>query len=187
MKQIKRIGIVLLLLLCEGFVYGQRFSVSTNILGYLNFGTLNADFSYAVRQHWSVRAALRYNPWTFNEGMPGKQFQVRQQCYSLGAEYWLWHTYSGWWMSGKIQYQEYNVGGLMEPLTEEGDRYGFGVSAGYTYMLHPKVNLEFSVGLWGGWRNYVSYSCPGCGISVGSGIRPFVLPDDIAVSVCYVF
>lgn len=187
MGKLRYIGVFLLVFLCGGIARGQKFSVSTNLVGYLNFATLNGEFSTSLSQHWSIVLGVRYNPWTFNEGMEGKQFQFRQQCYSVGTRYWLWHTYSGWWISGKVQYQEYNMGGLVAALTEEGDRYGFGASAGYTYMLHPRVNVEFSLGLWGGLKNYTGYSCPSCGITESSGVKAFVLPDNIAVSLCYVF
>ena len=166
---------------------GQRVSLSTDILGYVNLATLNAEASYAVARHWSVTATVRYNPWTFNGDNPGRQFQRRQQSYAAGTRYWLWHTYSGWWFSGKIQYQEYNTGGLSGPSAEEGDRFGAGVGTGYTYMLHPHLNIEFGLGLWGGYRKYVRYSCPSCGLTTGKGDGVFLLPNDVIISLSYVF
>lgn len=187
MRNVKCFIVILLLVLCWKPVSGQRVSVSTNLLEYLNLATLNADVSYAVSRHWSVGAAVKYNPWTFNSARVGKQFQNRQQCYSAAGRYWLWHTYSGWWFSGKLQYQEYNSGGLLDRSTEEGDRFGAGLSAGYTYMLHPRLNIEFGIGLWGGYRKYKVYSCPACGVTESAGAGAFVLPDDIRISLAYVF
>ncbi len=187
MEKIRYLILVLFMAVCWKPAMGQRFSVSTNILDYLNFATLNAEASYAVSRHWSVSAAVRYNPWTFNSGIRGKQFQHRQQCYSAAGRYWIWHTYSGWWVSGKMQYQEYNTGGIIDLSTEEGDRFGAGVSAGYTYMLHPRLNIEFGLGLWGGVRKYRVYSCPFCGVTTASGTGGFILPDDIKISLAYVF
>lgn len=171
----------------SGVSFGQRVSVSTNLVGYLDLATLNAEASYACSRHWSAVAAFRYNPWTFNGGRPGKQFHRRQQSYAVGGRYWLWHTFSGWWFSGKLQYQEYNTGGIIDRSADEGDRYGVGVGAGYTYMIHPHLNMEFGIGLWGGYGTYVSYSCPSCGLTVGRGDGFFILPNDIMVSLSYVF
>lgn len=167
--------------------FGQRMSVSTDLLGYLDFATINAEASYAMARHWSVTVSARYNPWTFNKGRPGRQVQHRQQCYAAGARYWLWHTYSGWWISGKLQYQEYNTGGLFDRSAEEGDRIGAGIGAGYAYMLHPHLNIEFGMGLWGGYGRYVYYSCPSCGLTTGKGEGMFLLPNDVMISLSYVF
>lgn len=187
MTAIRYILIFLMFALGADASFGQRVSLSTNLLGYIDFATLNAEASCAVSRHWSAVASLRYNPWTFGSGRPGRQVQSRQQCYAAGARYWLWHTYSGWWFSGKAQYQEYNTGGILDPSTAEGDRFGIGFGAGYSYMLHPHLNIEFGIGLWGGYDSYVYYSCPSCGLTVNRGERVFVLPNDIMISLSYVF
>ena len=180
----------MLLLLCPSIWLGlraNRFGVSTNLLDYARLGTLNVDASYAASRHWSVVAGVRYNPFTFNEGDPQKQFQYRQQSYFFGARWWLWHTWSGWWLSGKARYQEYNVGGLAGPETEEGDRIGAGLYVGYTHMLTPHLNMEFGLGFWGGKTWFTSYSCPVCGDMTDSGQKYFVHPDDLMISIVYVF
>ena len=101
--------------------------------------------------------------------------------------YWPWYVYSGWWVGGKVQYQEYNWGGLTSDKTEEGDRFGAGISAGYTYMLAPHVNLDFGLGLWGGYDKYKRYSCPVCGLTEASGDRFFILPNDVTLALSFVF
>ena len=164
-----------------------RFSISTNILDYLRLGTMNLDASCAVSRHWSVLVGARYNPFTFNEGEPQKQFQYRQQSYSAGVRWWPWHTWSGWWLASKVRYQEYNIGGIVSQKTEEGDRGGLGLYAGYTYMLSPHLNLELGFGMWGGMSWYRTYSCPSCGLTVDSGRTWFARPDDIMISLVYVF
>lgn len=165
----------------------QKFSVSTDLLGYAFFCTMNAEISYSVSQKWSITAAARSNPFTFRSAQPERQFQFRQQSYALGARLWPWHTGSGWWFAGKLRYQEYNNGGLMLKDTSEGDRFGTGLYLGYTHMLSSHVNLEFGAGLWGGLDCYRKYSCPVCGIETAAGRRVFILPDDVIVSIAYVF
>jgi len=165
----------------------QTVSLSTNLLDYACLGTLNADVSYSLSRRWSVTAGARYNPFTFRKGDPDKQFQQRQQSYSLGARLWPWHTWSGWWFAGKLRYQEYNSGGIRSLETREGDRFGAGLYAGYTYMLTSHLNIEFGLGLWSGLDVYRCYSCPVCGVTLESGKTHFILPDDIMISLAYVF
>lgn len=166
---------------------GQKFSVSTNVMGYLNFGTMNLEASYALSQHWSLNVGARFNPFSFQ--LPGRdtQMQNRQQSYNAGVRLWPWHIFSGWWIAGKLQYQEYNRGGIVSAETEEGDGVGIGLSAGYTYMLHPNLNLEFGIGLWSGVKRYTVYDCPVCGLTTESGTKAFIMPNDLIISIAYVF
>ena len=183
---LKLILAVLLISFCRQ-ASAQKFSVSTDLLGYARLGTMNIDASYALSRRWSLVAGARYNPFTFRKGDPERQFQSRQQSYSVGVRLWPWHIWSGWWFAGKLRYQEYNEGGILSRKTEEGDRFGAGMYAGYTYMLSSHINLEFGVGVWAGLDEFRQYSCPVCGTTMSSGNRFFVLPDDFIISVAYVF
>lgn len=176
----------LLMLFSCGEIKAQKMSISTDILGYANLGTISMDASYAVSRRWSILAGARYNPFTFRKGDDG-QFQNRQRSYSVGARMWPWHTWSGWWFAGKLRYQEYNRGGFESPHTEEGDRFGTGFYSGYTYMLSSHLNLEVGMGIWTGMSIYKLYSCPDCGITLEEGSRYFIMPDDIMISLVYVF
>ncbi len=120
----KTLKLSLLLLFICVMADAQRFSVSTNALEFANLGTINAELSYAPGQRWSINIGAKYNPFTFWDGEPEAQFQNRQRTIWFGARYWPWHVYSDWWIGLKTQAQEYNVGGILSPRTEEGDRYG---------------------------------------------------------------
>ncbi len=166
----------------------QRFSISTNLLDYAALGTMNVEGAFSVSRRFSITAGARYNPFTFRRIDPERQFQMRQQSYSAGVRMWPWHTWSGWWFAGKLRYQEYNFGGLMNnPVTQEGDRAGMGFYAGYTHMLGPHFNIEFGLGVWGGIDFYRKYSCQVCGITQAEGRKGFILPDDTVISLVYVF
>ena len=182
-----RILFVVLLLTLPFSVKAGRFALSTNLLGYAELGTMNIDASYAVSRRWSVTAGARYNPFTYNKGDADRQFQYRQQSYSIGARMWPWHIWSGWWFAAKARYQEYNTGGILSRETSEGDRVGAGLYSGYTLMISKHFNMEFGAGFWAGVDIYRKYSCPICGITTDKGRKGFVLPDDIMVSVVYVF
>ena len=174
-----------LLTVCPG-AGAQKFSVGTNLADDARYGTLNAEASLAVARRWSLYAGAKYNPFLFHDNN-GEPFSARQRVFSAGARYWPWNVYSGWWLSARAQYQEYNRGGIDAPETQEGDRYGIGVAAGYAYMLHPHLNVEIGAGLWGGYDRYTVYSCLVCGLTLDSGERSFLLPNDITLALVYVF
>lgn len=165
----------------------QMVSLSTNVLGYACLGTLNAEAAVSVSQKWSLTAGVKYNPFTFGTDEPESQIQLRQQSFSLGLRMWPWHTGSGWWMGMKARYQEYNMGGIISRETQEGDRFGAGLYIGYTHMISPHFNLEFGAGVWGGLDIFTRYSCQVCGAVNDRGRGPFILPDDIMISLAYVF
>lgn len=166
-------------------LYAQKVAVSTNLVDYANYGTINGKMQIALGQHVSAIAGAKYNPFTFH----GKEElkSRRQRTFSLGAEWWPWHVYSGWSITGVVQYQEYNEGGIKSARTYEGDRVGVGVAGAYSYMLHKNLNLLFGAGLWGGYDWYTAYSCPVCGLTEGSGEKYFILPNDITIGLSYVF
>ena len=182
-----RLRIILILLLLTPALHAQKYSVSTDILDFAALGTLNVDGSYAFSRHFSAVAGVRYNPFTYNNDEPDRQLQCRQLSFAAGVRYWPWHTWSGWWFASKLRYQEYNIGGIISPQTSEGDRFGAGVYSGYTYMISPHFNLEFGLGVWAGMDVYKVYSCPLCGLTIDSGRKAFLLPDDLMISLVYVF
>ena len=75
----------------------------------------------------------------------------------------------------------------MSSRTEEGDRGGVGLYAGYSHMLTQHLNLEFGLGMWGGMSWYKIYSCPSCGLTLENGRKWFARPDDVMMSLVYVF
>ena len=188
MRRMRRLLLSLVLvLLASGVARAQKFSLSVNLIECARLGTLNLDTSYALGRHWSVTAGARYNPFTYNKSDPDRQFQARQQSYSVGARLWPWHIMSGWWFGAKTRWQEYNVGGVMSRQTREGDRFGGGLYAGYAHMITQHLNVEFGLGLWAGVDIYKVYSCPSCGLTLADGVKGFVLPDDITIGLVYVF
>lgn len=155
----------------------QRFTLGTNAVDLLSLGTLNAEASVAVSQHYSVHCGAELNPWTWNAKNPEKQLQQRQNSYWGGLRWWPWHVYSGWWAGVDGRYTVYNGGGVTRRETEEGDAFGGGLYGGYALMLSDNWNLDLGVGLWGGWKVYTVYACPVCGAITGEGQKGFLLPD----------
>ena len=170
--------ILFVIAICMGFnASAQRFSVGTNAVDWLSLGTINAEASVAVSQRVSFHVGAELNPWTYAAGDQKKQFELRQNSYWAGARWWPWHVYSGWWFGADARYSIYNLGGVIKRETEEGDAYGGGLYGGYSIMLNETWNLDLGAGLWGGYKKYVKYACPLCGVKVDEGEKVFFLPD----------
>ena len=167
--------------------FGQSMAISTNAAGYVNYGTLNMEASISVARQWTINAGVKYNPFMFKAGEDNHDVSNRQRLFAAGARFWPWHVYSGWWIAAKMQYQEYNVGGITSQETQEGDRIGLGATVGYTYMLGKHFNVEFGLGGWGGADFYTRYECPVCGLTTGQGRKAFLLPNDIVIAYSYIF
>lgn len=184
----KRIMVSILILLASAAgASAQEHSVSTNLLGWANMGTMNIEASYGFARRWTAVAGVRYNPFSYHHPKTDEPMRNRQQSYSLGLGFWPWHIHSGWWLSAKLRYQEYNIGGFRSPETREGDRIGASLSIGYSYMLSEHFNIGIGAGGWSGYDFFTRYTCPSCGRIIDTGRDTFVLPDDIILSLAYVF
>ncbi len=180
-------GMVLLGMLLPRKIAAQQFAFSTNAIEYFNLCTFNAEASFAFSKNWTMDANFRYNPFHF-VGKRGTQgFQSKVRAFSAGVRFWPWHIYSGWWFSMKAQYQEYSRGGFVSKAVREGDRVGGCFGLGYSYMLGKHFNLDFGLRVWSGMDSYRTYDCLVCGLTHGQGKDIFFLPDELILSITYVF
>lgn len=163
----------------------QNISVATNLPDWANMCTFNLQAGYALSQHWSLDAGVKYNPFSFGDDSDARQ--SRQRSVSAGARWWPWNVYSGWWGAAALRYQEYNTGGFETSRTREGDRMGAAIKGGYAMMLTPYLNLDFGLGVWGGYDVYTVYACPRCGRVVADGAGYFFKMSDIIVALSFIF
>ena len=163
-----------------------RLALSQNLADYLFLGTLNAELQYSVHRNWTLGLGARYNNWTWRHRQD-TQFESRQQTYYVSGRWWPWYTYSGWWAGCKLQYQEYNRGGLLGPETEEGDAFGLSLGGGYAVHVNHWLNVDFGLFGWGGMTKYVTYACPYCGQRTDAGTKAFLLPDEVRVALQFIF
>lgn len=183
-----KVFIISILLLCfaAGKADAQMFSVSTNTVDWLNFGTINAEGGMSVSQHFSLLAGGHYNPWEIK--INGFRVHNQQATGYVGARYWPWYVFSGWWLGTKVQYSFSSKTGIWRPAMEDAHSIGAGFSFGYTVMLNEHLNLEFGAGIWGGKHlKYTIYECPECMRVRISDTRNFIYPDDLSISIMYVF
>ena len=184
----KRLIVILAALLgCAFSASAQRYAVSTNIPDWAFLGTMNAKGEIAINNNWSLQAGARYNPWTFNAGNPDKQMEDRKLTLGANVRAWPWTVFTEWYISGGVQWEQYNRGGIWGRKTEEGDAYGLTFGAGYTFMVKEHFNIEAGIGGWAGLKNYRTYRCPYCGRMEEEGRKFFILPNEITIALVYVF
>ena len=80
----KRMLILAAALLVGGAASAQRLSVSTNVLDYADFGTLNVEGDVAVARQWTLTAGAKYNPFLYKADTP-EPLSARQQLYAAGV------------------------------------------------------------------------------------------------------
>lgn len=164
------------------------FALSTDVVDWANFGTINMEAGFSVHQHFSVQAGAKYNPWTFKTHKLGLPLYNKQTTAYAGVRYWPWYVFSGWWVGAQMQYTGYSETGIWRHALDTGKAFGGGLSFGYTLMLTENLNLEFGAGLWAGRRfDHTLYCCPECMKVRESGPGNFVALNDVSISVMYVF
>ena len=178
MKKVFTVIAVAFLLVLPAGLRGQNMHVSANLLDYLNLGTINAEFGLSPAPKWTMYIRGRYNPFTFDFG---KQIQNRVAGVALGGRYWFWYSNSGWFLDSYMSYMRYNTGGIIDNYAYEGNAYGVGAGGGYALMLNKKWNLNFGIGLQGGFTRYTKYACPRCGRVMGEKERFYLVPSNIMV------
>ena len=163
------------MLFAPRFAQAQNLAVSSNVLTWANFGTINADASLSVSRHISVHAGATANPWNFTSPT-FVDLKNNQYGGYLGARYWPWHVYSEWWVGAKVQYKYFDQQGILSSGPIKGSAFGPGISGGYTVMLSEHVNLDLGLGIWGGGL-LMKEQAP----------RAFFFLDNIIVAFEYIF
>lgn len=163
-----------------------RFAIATSLPDYIYLVTPNIDVQFALSRNATLLAGAKYNSWSFNYGT-ASEMKNRQLTARIGARWWPWYTYSGWWLGGALQYQEYDRGGLLWRTSEVGDAFGASVSGGYSLQITPWLDLDFGLGIWGGYTRYKQYDCPYCGRKTKEGEKFFLLPDEARIALMFIF
>jgi len=131
---------------------------------------------------------LKLNPWDFSKS--DEQIFNKMTALYAGARYWLWYVNSGFWCQGKLQFANYRITGTWRPALDEGTAIGTGVSAGYSFMLTNRINLDLGLGAWAGYlARHNLYECSDCLRlrESESGPGGFLDWDHISVSLTYIF
>lgn len=180
-KTMKKLCLYLLSAICfltAANLNAQNMHLATNLLDYINFGTINGEFGLSPTPKWSFYIKGRYNPFAFNNH---NQKQNRVASVAVGSKYWFWYSNSGWFLNAHIGYSIYNTGGIFDEYAYEGDAYGVTLGGGYALMISKKWNLDFGFGIQGGYTSYTQYACPKCGKVIGRKEQLYVVPGSLMV------
>jgi hypothetical protein len=182
--------ILLSLLLLAAFghkSHAQKVSVSTDLVEWGYLWTANLEANVSVHQHWSVLAGGKINPWKLDK-KSGEEFYDVQNTAYLGTRYWPWHVFAGWWIGAKAQYSSFQRTGIINQNLKTGQSLGAGLSAGYTFMINERLNLELGAGLWGGRHfKYSQYDSSEAMNPITSSPKNFIAIDNITVAFMYIF
>lgn len=191
----KKIFIVLVLTLVSFSAAAQRFTVSTNLVDWANYGTINAEFGFSVSQHVSIVAGAKYNGWDFSkpDGEFTKSIYNKNIVGFAGIRYWPWYVNSGLWLQFKGQYADYQIAGTWwRPAIDMGKAAGAGLAAGYTFMITEHFNIELGIGGWGGYL--LEHNVYNCKSEMDrnlprddSGPRAFIDFDNVTAALVFVF
>lgn len=188
MKNSLKVVAIILMFLSSISVRGQKLSLEVNFADLLNYGTLNCDAEIAIQRHLSIYAGGRYNGWDFKTKDQDILVRNQQKTAFCGIKYWPWYVNSGSWFAAKSQLLGYSQTGIWRPALDEGCCLGLGLSMGYSWMLNRHFNLDVGLGLWGGrMLKHFLYCCPDCMVVRSEGPEWFLSPDDVILSLKYIF
>ncbi len=163
----------------------QRWSLATNLLDYLNFGTLNAEVGVSVHKHWTLSLSGRYNPFYFD--FPSRPMVNKKASGAIGARYWPFFVYSGFYYGFGAQYMMFRSGGILSETTREGTAVGGTFDIGYSLMISKHLNIEFGIGIWAGASEYKKYDAPRCGKKLKEVTEPFIVPNKLQINLLFNF
>lgn len=143
-------------------------ALSTNLVEMIAQSAVNLELMYSVSQHFTMDGIFRYG---FQDTTPYDQ----RERFALGARWWPWHVYSGFWVRGLVQAEYYNRDGI-SARDGAGQAYGLSLSGGYSLMLTKWLDLDLGAGVWGGREGLP-----------GGAHQWFVEPELISVGLMFVF
>ncbi len=171
--------------LCSSNANAQKWSISTNLLDYVNFGTINADVGLSVNKHWTISLSGKYNPFYFN--FPDNPIINKKGMAAFNARFWPFFVYSGLFYGFGAQCGVYRNGGIFSDYTREGLAGGFTFEIGYSLILTKHLNIEFGIGVWAGANRFKMYSSTQCGRKISEGTKPFLTFNDLQINLLYNF
>jgi len=167
-----------------------RWAISTNLYDYADLGTANIEVQRVLGRNITSDMILKANLWNFKDG----EMRDNRQDFQIGLRYWPWYTYSGIYVKGFAQVEEYATGGLNKFFTlgrgegpEKGSAYGVGAGFGYSLMLAKHFNLDFGLTGWAGYRDYFKFNDAKFSKPVEHNHKMFAAPADFNISLMWVF
>ena len=190
---------VIFLMAFAGTASAQKVAVKTNAL-YWATTTPNIGMEFSMSPRWTFEIAGGYNPWLLNKetNMKAKHYLVTPE-----VRYWFCESFNGHFLGVNANYTQFNVGGVhvLNPFYKsagdgpfidaclnsrvEGWAAGAGITYGYSWIISPRWNMEFNLGLGYWYSDYDRYENRKCGLFQDSAIKHVVGLTDLGLSFIY--
>ena len=168
----------------------QNVSVKTNVLGDATTSVnIGAEVKLAAKV--SLEAVSSMNFWEFKNAKKLKHLLLQP-----AVRYWFCEFRNGWFVGGHAHWGHFNVAGIKFPFglfpslrksRYQGDLWGGGVSAGYSWMLGRHFDIESELGLGYARISYSEYPCRHCSKMSNRGKYNYWGPTKIAIRLVYSF
>jgi len=133
---------LLALILCISRADAQVISLRTSATMWLT-ATPNIEVSLPVSRHWTAHLPVLYNPWVWGDGS-----RLQQLTTMPGVRWWRQQAHVHYFLSAYGIASRYHVGGWFDhKYRYDGEAYGAGLGAGYSYVLGRHWNIEAEVGI----------------------------------------
>ena len=190
---------VIFLMAFAGTASAQKVAVKTNAL-YWATTTPNIGMEFSMSPRWTFEIAGGYNPWLLNKetNMKAKHYLVTPE-----VRYWFCESFNGHFIGVNANYTQFNVGGVhvLNPFYKsagdgpfidaclnsrvEGWAAGAGITYGYSWIISPRWNMEFNLGLGYWYSDYDRYESRKCGLFQDSAIKHVFGLTDLGLSFIY--
>jgi hypothetical protein len=167
----------------------QFYALKVDALGLLTT-TLNVEASIVVHNQWSLHLPVKINPWKLN----GNPYQHATAM--PGVRYWFINSYSrGWFIGVNAVVTGYNFTGLVGDNINyfssdhryKGWGYGGGVSAGYSFPIARRWNIEVEAGIANIYLDHDVYERSDEDSKIAYQKGGFLVPGKIGINIVYLF
>lgn len=162
-------------------------SIRTNLI-YLATSSPNIGIDIPVSEHISIGGNVgmktwsRWLPWDNDSDNPKKW---RHFLIAPEFRWWPKSVYEGWFTGADLIFTHYNVGGVTFPFGMyskvknnrlQGNFFGAGIFAGYSWYLSDRLRLEAEAGIGAGYNSADKYECVHCGARIGKDKGLGIIP-----------
>ena len=170
-------------------------AIRTN-LAYAASATPNIGLEVPVGEHFSLGFNAGFKPWPRWFVWDWDKTRERKWRHLLIApefRYWPETVYDKLFVGADLIYTHYNVGAVKFPFGMypdvrqnrlQGDFYGLGLFAGWSWQLSDHWRLEAEAGLGAGYADAKKYDCAYCGAEIGRKQGPVLVPK-LGVNLSY--
>ena len=167
--------------------FKPKVAVRTN-LAYAASATPNLGFEFALGDNVTLGANVglkwfpRWLPWDTDKYNPQKW---KHLLIVPEFRWWPQEVYERGFIGIDLIYTHYNAGSLTFPLGMypevrdrrlQGDFYGIGLFAGWSWRLSRNFRIEAEAGIGAGYHSENVYECAYCGSRIGQTSGPVIIP-----------